>query len=1067
MAGRRLLFLVVLLLLLGAGSIVARAQQTEGPLQSVGVGIRPDGSRDLLSPATTRQRGREWTKPDPEPPPKACLDVSPGPASITPQPEAIDPVTLTVLKSWVSGAWQLALGWTGSSGPFTVSYSTTPSFQNGVQTLQQGTSSTGLTQNADTSKNLECFEVTDASAVSEPVQGMGYDPTPAPTVPTFASSFYWWGQDVTLSANYLDPIPQNNVSFFYELPIRAHLATPIGNGYASNATFTIPDDSRSAYMYIQAHGRTSPPSPAPVQYLRLSPPNVGPYTSIRGISYARTTGKVWVAANGLVQEADIFLRTPATGYQFTDATKPYISRETTDGRILYVDGVSGVSSVWQVDVSSGTRTLYALTTDTQFTRLIRPVGLAVDPDGSACYIADANQSRVVKIPANNGSNIVDTWGNRTFSFPDPCGIDANIGHQIVLGTSSWQTWIISGQYSSTFQYYTNSAPNCLEIDRDVATASWFPWVYSDAAFCEGFNQHTFTTPGGGTANPRYHGAQVWADTTGVLVLTPDWTYAVYHHYPQKVIINNMGQPQVYPSPWQSQDRVIRLDMTGWPSAPLRLRLIDPADVSGYAPDGGFPPRYDTSVPPYEAKDDYGPADSSVNTDYGLTFSSDGSGATTTPLIGYPDSNFNLTVYLKVPARYSGDNYEVEVTKCALGTPPTPLPQRIPFLSSAYTSWKRVWVERDHMFRRGAVLFQDYGATGKCGGAGQPPCCGTGGQLPCNQIMVYDWTNASVNDTVVVFDESTTAENGGEQRTISAIGAPSGGTRVITLNASLANNYLATSNDGLNPPNPIFTNGHSGGFGVTYSTVQVPPGSGKTITDTSPNQINGTGSAFYDADMRGIQQPFDDAYVEFYALRSGMGAVPFLPRAWFSLVGNDSGLRLFHQIWFKNKSQMAPPNMEFNNKQNYFHLIGASEASEGVPPTVTWVNGISYQASDVSYVFGGSIEAQCSSCTPTQSTSHYQETTDHEIAHLFGVNVCNAAGHDANNAWCSGATECTNPSSSTEFCIMHTYDAAQSLSMRTDGIARLDCDDVAATGSSCGIPNCATDGVSVRTDVDPE
>ena len=48
-----------------------------------------------------------------------------------------------------------------------------------------------------------------------------------------------------------------------------------------------------------------------------------------------------------------------------------------------------------------------------------------------------------------------------------------------------------------------------------------------------------------------------------------------------------------------------------------------------------------------------------------------------------------------------------------------------------------------------------------------------------------------------------------------------------------------------------------------------------ITDTSSNQINGPGSAFYDADMRQIEQPYDDAYVEFFGLRSGMGAVPYI------------------------------------------------------------------------------------------------------------------------------------------------------------------------------------------------
>ncbi len=1006
------MFFVVVFLSFAAGPLTAHAQSP----QSIGIGVRPDGSLDLLSSASARQKRGGWARPILEPPSKARCSVPPGPAAAASRTEAADPTTLTVLKAWVSGAWQLILNWTGSSGPFTVSYSPTPSFQNGVQTLQQGTSSTTMTQNADTSKTLECFEVTDASVISEPVQGIGYDPAPAPTVPTFASAFYWWGQNVTLSASYLDPIPQSNVTFFYDLPIRAHLATPIGNGYASDATFTIPDDSRSAYMFVQAHGRTSPPSPAPVQYLQLSPPNIGPYTNIRGVSYARATGKVWVAADGVVQEADIFLRTPATGTTFTDLYAPYISRVTNSGQLMIIDGTDGVMEIFQVDVSTGERTHYAYTHDSSFTGNIWPSGIAADPDGSACYVADYNGSHVVKIPAGagSGSTIVDAWGNRTFSFPDPCGMDVTLGHQVVLGTTTWQTWLITGQYSSYFQYDTTSTPNSLEIDRDVATASWTPWVYSDSPFCEAFNQHTFTTPAGGTATPKYHGAGVWADNTnGVLVLTPDWTYGVYHHYPQNVIINNAGQDQAYPSPWQQQDKVIRLDMTGWPGGPLQLRLIDPSDASGYAPEGGFPSQYNSPVPPYEANDDYGPADSNTNTDYGLTFNADGSGATTTPLIGYPDSNFNLTAYLKVPARYSGDNYQVEVTKCALGNPPTPLPQRIPALSSVYTSWKRVYVERHRMFRRGGLLFSN-------------------AAMNDTSVTIYRnpddtrWDNLNPNDKIAIFDTATPYEGPHDEAyvgTITQVGSSVPHQMLVTLVTTPGGstpyplNYAYTAS----PPDPTThwptfaaptpPAGTCAGMGVIYSTVQDPSGSGKTITDTDSNQINGTGSAFYDADMRDIEQPFDDAYVEFMGLRSGMGALPYLAPSFFGGFQMASGgtcsqpviepipgydfipRHKFAWIWFANKGL-----------SNYIWLGGAGQTAQldscpacGDPqkPFPQYF-GLTTADQLESFVHVGGIGQVCP--TAAQEVNACQETTNHELGHDYRVNPTNAARHDNRCAW---------------------------------------------------------------------
>ncbi len=53
----------------------------------------------------------------------------------------------------------------------------------------------------------------------------------------------------------------------------------------------------------------------------------------------------------------------------------------------------------------------------------------------------------------------------------------------------------------------------------------------------------------------------------------------------------------------------------------------------------------------------------------------------------------------------------------------------------------------------------------------------------------------------------------------------------------------------------FSTGRSAGVGVIANSSGIP-------YDTSPNQINGTRSAFYDADMRAIQRTFNDGYVEF-------------------------------------------------------------------------------------------------------------------------------------------------------------------------------------------------------------
>ncbi|MEW5765603.1 MAG: hypothetical protein ACOYZ8_19570, partial [Chloroflexota bacterium] len=69
-------------------------------------------------------------------------------------------------------------------------------------------------------------------------------------------------------------------------------------------------------------------------------------------------------------------------------------------------------------------------------------------------------------------------------------------------------------------------------------------------------------------------------------------------------------------------------------------------------------------------------------------------------------------------------------------------------------------------------------------------------------------------------------------------------------------------------------------------------------DASTNQINGPGSCFYDADMRDVEEPFTDAYVEVVARWEGSGAVPYLPEAVFDAGGAALRVR-FSKLWFSH------------------------------------------------------------------------------------------------------------------------------------------------------------------------
>ncbi len=503
---------------------------------------------------------------------------------IFPSPYATDPTGLTVTRTANGSGWTINLSWTGGTSPYTVSYSTDPGFRQGDETLAQGTAATTMSTQADGAASLECFTVTDSTTVSQAVQGTGYDPEPAPAAPSPNTNNLWWGDPVVFTSNYLDPIAKGNVVQMYDLPVRAtdtNAAT--GARYATTATFTIPDDARSFYPFINVHGRAS--SAEVTSFVKLKPRGIAPFTNIHGCAYAPQTGHIWVAADGKVDEIDIFEHDPVIVRSITTYTKPYISRVTAAGRILVVNGVAGVGKIYQVDATSGAVTFYADTTDTThkpyFTRSILPVGIAVDPDGSAVYIADASTGKLVRIPQNNTSAIIDNWGDYTWNFPDPCGIDVNVGHQVVATSAYGWYRYTTDQYNTHFGEYTQGIAYSLFVERDISTAGYFYVDYTNnRSVAEAFNLN----PVNGA--PAYHGSDIFGLADGSIEVDPDWGYFVSRHWPQRVVINNSGQNVAYPSSFQKADRIIQLKIWGWYGMYEQVRVIDPPDLSPYAPDGG-------------------------------------------------------------------------------------------------------------------------------------------------------------------------------------------------------------------------------------------------------------------------------------------------------------------------------------------------------------------------------------------------------------------------------------------------------------------------------------------------
>ena len=962
------------------------------------------------------------------------------------QPEAVDPVLLLVDKTWDStaGNWIVDLSWLSGTSPYTVSYSTDTSFQRGDKTLAMNTPSTTLSVAANPSYSLECYSVTETDGISPAVQGMGYDPYPEIPAPSLEADNLWWGDTVTLDGNYFGLIPEANTMAMFARTEKASSVTDGGNGFASSVSFTVPDDGRGTYTFVSTAGKY--PSSAP--YLRLSPRNIPTYTNIRNIIYAPQTGHIWVSSDGKVDEIDLFQHEPEVVRSITSYTKPYISHATTTGKILVVDGVTGVGQIDQIDVSSGAVSLFANTTDTvntpNFTRQILPVGIAATPDGTMGFVADAiggsGASKVVRFPSNNGSAITDSWGNRSnWTFFDPCGMDVGLSGKLYIG---WATgggyiyWIPSTGTANYVKYSYTGNVATINLDRDISNTSTDNFWYSDEPFTQAFNQNQIAESAFGqnrleSQPARYLGASIYG-FEGKIDVQQLYNYAVVGNAPKVVILNNAGQSYPYLNSYQVADRVVMMTVNGFGGVPIHLRMIDPPDFSAYAPVGGWDaidPVNRPAVPPYEANDNAVWA--STETDYGLMTSQTGTPALEIDVTP-STSTYQATFYMKLPPRYSGDNWQVEVRKKNLSG--GLVANQVCTYSAVFNGWKRVFVERDKMFRKGGLLYEDFNAS----------TCSPS----CNQIKVYDWTNVANGDTVVVFDETNTAEAGGEIRTITGTPSDNGdGSVTINLNANLTKNFFTGKNSGTGLLD--FSNGHSGGIGVLSGC------------DSASNQINASNSCFYEADMRTIEKTYNDAYVEFCGLRNGMGAIPYIDGIQVNL-GDWLLEERLSKIWFAHKNPNAVDPL-LNDPHNYFHVIGASTDTD---------NSFGYTLSDAdsTFIMVGWLE---STYTGYPMANLIQHATCHENSHQFDINPCSSpANHDDNMAWCGAVANegCSDPNNGYEPCIMYVsadpFDPIY-IDLISNNEKRLCCSNLIGTAST---PPCSNDPcsgeVGIRGATDP-
>ena len=374
----------------------------------------------------------------------------------------------------------------------------------------------------------------------------------------------------------------------------------------------------------------------------------------------------------------------------------FLSRAMSNNWVLFISGAQGNPPVQYFDgcERSPLAGLWAQTTDNGFTSSFRATGIAARPDGGFAYLADALQGYTIRVPFNAGagsSPIEDRWGGNTvLSFADPAGIDAATSGALLVTTESPRaTYLIPAAGGATYQdQVSDKVIHSLQIDHDV----------SDASF-----HRNYATGNQGIALVRNRttrmGGLVFALSDRVVV-EPNRHYEATNPWPTRVLLSNTVHDDVhspYPSGFQTADRIVRIEFRGWAGVTQYLRVVDPPDTAPYAP---------VPTPPAYYADD-NTATVLGATDWGLT--TDPAGVNPAPqkclAVTPPSNTVPATVYLKVPAHFAGDNFRIEVSKQDWGAA-CDAANTVEFVTPRYTSWKRIFIERDPMFRYGGLLSAD-------------------------------------------------------------------------------------------------------------------------------------------------------------------------------------------------------------------------------------------------------------------------------------------------------------------------------------------------------------------------
>lgn len=408
-----------------------------------------------------------------------------------------------------------------------------------------------------------------------------------------------------------------------------------------------------------------------------------------------------------------------------------------------------------------------------------------------------------------------------------------------------------------------------------------------------------------------------------------------------------------------------------------FRVVDPPDTAPYAPHGSGNDNLDTALP------------------QGKLYCYDGAGNRVDAVNGVLRAFSNhdgvagrIRLFLETSPHVSGENYQIEssfeptFTCATAGTGGTNTCPR----SVTFVTWKRMYVERDQMFRRGSFITKDIGPT----------------------------------ETVVPVDDIAPFGAPGTVLTVRLVHAPKA--EVAASEAFYAEDHTVTVVAATQGTNGLQVPAHllildQGGLRNAYDIDSSVP----NVAAVKPwlrdgVGVIGTGSDFFVAEYgpgstsTRVENVFAAAFVELRELNQQIRDVPFAPpfketqRPLLTLYQME---RAFADKWCQHCIHVAD-TVEDLSLPNHIHLLAGNEANN------RGVSGeSSVEAGNFSWVYVGAIEKNTARArTPLSGLNAYiatYETVAHELAHQWRVNQPNTSGmtwgHCSANAYSNDGTWC--------------------------------------------------------------